>query len=160
MDIVFFIPASFFVILLLIGLGLFGLGMQAILWVANNIIIISVVIWAVIFLVTLLLTEPSEHILGISYVCPFIPFYMGAVGLLFYWVNLLGNGGLWNLLNFIVYIFAIPLGLAIHIIPSILILVASHYLCKDNKTSTILVNLALALLYTLAVCANGGTLVT
>ena len=79
----FFIPASFFVVLFLIGLGLLGLGMQAVLWVAENIIIISVVIWAAVFLITLLLTGPSEHILGISYVCPFIPFYIGTVGLLF-----------------------------------------------------------------------------
>ena len=48
--IIYFIPASFVVFLLMTALGLLGIGMQAVLWVAENILPISAVICAIVFM--------------------------------------------------------------------------------------------------------------
>lgn len=160
MEFIVFIPASFFVMMLILGLGIFALGVQAVLWIAENILIISLVIWVIIFLATMFLSGPGERLLDISCVCPFIPFYMGAVGIFFQWINQLGDGGILNWISFAMYILVIPLGLIIHIIPSILILVISNALSKECKAGRMLINLLLAAIYTMLVYSNGGALIT
>lgn len=161
MEVIILIPTAFFVILLAIGIGLLGLGMQAVMWLAAHILIISIVFWVIVFLLALLLLMGTgKCLLGISYICPFIPFYMGAVALLFQWVAFLENGGLGGLIYFVLYVVAIPIGLAIHFIPSVLIVALSTYVGKEDKATITILNLAFAAIYGFVMYSNGGALIT
>ena len=62
--------------------------MQTILWIAKSIVIISVMMRAVIFHTTPVLTEQSEHVSRDFYVRPFGPFYVEVVGLFSHWLDL------------------------------------------------------------------------
>ena len=157
MEFIFIIPIGFIILILL---AVLGLGMQAVIWLAENIMIISVVLWAVILFVVIFFPDSGERLLTLSYVCPFFPFYMGLVAMVFQWADLLGNGGIGNLINFIMYVFAIPIGLVIHLVPSILILYVSEKFGKGSDHTIALLNFSLTAVYILIMYSNGGALIT
>lgn len=156
MEFIFIIPIGFIILILL---AVLGLGMQAVIWLAENIMIISVVLWAVILFVVIFFPDSGERLLTLSYVCPFFPFYMGIVAMIFQWADLLGNGGIGNLINFIMYVFAIPIGFVIHLAPSVFIIYVSKKLGESNNAIALL-NFSMTAIYILIMYSNGGALIT
>lgn len=145
--IIYFIPASFVIFLLMTALGLLGIGMQAVLWIAENIVPISVVIWIIIFMAVYSHSERGERTLRVSEAFPFVPFYMGLVLILFKWAGMLSINGLRGMLSFVLYIIDIPILAGIYFLPSFFILKASHFLFERNLGPRILFNIFASIAY-------------
>ena len=145
--IIYFIPASFVVFLLMTALGLLGIGTQAVLWVAENILPISAVIWAIVFMAVYSHSVRGERILRVSEAFPFVPFYMGLVLILFKWARMLGLNGLRGILSFILYIVDIPILAGLYFLPSFFILKAGRFLFEESLVPRILFNLVCSAAY-------------
>lgn len=150
--IIYFIPSSFVVFFLMTALGLLGIGMEAVLWIAENIIPISVVIWVIVFMAVYSRSERGERILRASEAFSFFPFYMGLVLILLKWARMLDLNGLRGILSFILYIVDIPILAGLYLLPSFLILKASRSLFQRGLAPRILFNLFSSIAYLCFLC--------